>query len=147
MSRDERPLAVHAAAMTGSTEEPTAAPRALRQELGAAFERAAERHLTAAGLVVVARNFRCKAGELDLVCLEGEVLVIVEVRLRRRNDFGGALASVTAAKQRRLRRATLYFLLREPRWRGHRLRFDVVAARSVGAGAPAPLWVRDAFRP
>lgn len=133
--------------MTVSTKGPAGTPRASRRELGSAFERAAERHLTAAGLAIIARNFRCKAGEIDLVCLEGDVLVIVEVRLRRRNDFGGALASVTPAKQRRLRRATLYFLLREPRWRRHRLRFDVVAARDFGAAAPAPLWVRDAFRP
>jgi len=95
--------------------------------------------------VIVARNFRCRAGELDLICREGDVLVVVEVRMRRRADFGGALASVSAAKQRRILLATQYFLLLDPRWRGLRLRFDVLAWQGGGEDS-TPLWIRDAFR-
>jgi putative endonuclease len=118
---------------------------------GAAAEDCAALFLQARGLTVIARNLRCKAGELDLVCLDGEMLVIVEVRLRSRPDFGGATASVTAHKQRKLIRATRFFWQREPAWRTRILRFDVVALGSLspnGSSNAAPHidWIKDAFR-
>jgi len=124
-----------------------------KTELGAAAERRAAAFLQTRGLHVLARNLRCKAGELDLVCLEGEVLVIVEVRLRGRADFGGALASVTPHKQRKLLRATQYFWQRNADWRARMLRFDVLALRTASAGLESGSdagtdieWIRDAFR-
>jgi putative endonuclease len=118
---------------------------------GAAAEDCAALYLQAKGLSVIARNLRCRAGELDLVCLDGEVLVIVEVRLRSRADFGGATASVTAHKQRKLIRATRFFWQREPAWRTRMLRFDVVALGSLAPNAAANAaphieWIKDAFR-
>ena len=62
------------------------------------------------GLKVVARNYRCRGGELDLVCREGRTLVFVEVRLRASHAFGGAAASITPAKQRRLILAARHYL-------------------------------------
>lgn len=118
-----------------------------RQLLGAAAEDLAARFLEAQGLDIVARNFRCKAGELDLVCTAGELLVVIEVRRRTHAGFGGAAASVGAAKQLRIRRATQYFLLRERQWRQRRLRFDVIALSGGRTGAPVIDWIRDAFRP
>lgn len=116
-------------------------------ELGAAAERCAAEFLVARGLTVLARNLRCRSGELDLVCLDAEVLVIVEVRQRSRSDFGGATASVTAHKQRRLLRATRFFWQRRPDWRARILRFDVVALRTAVAGVePEIEWIKDAFR-
>jgi len=114
---------------------------------GAGAEARAAEFLEAHGLVILARNLRCRAGELDLVCLEGEVLVIVEVRHRAREDFGGAAASVTAHKQRKLIRATRFFWQRQRDWRARVLRFDVVALRPAAPGrAPEIEWLRDAFR-
>lgn len=110
---------------------------------GRGGERLAERHLAARGLVMLGRNVRCKAGELDLVCLDGEVLVIVEVRWRSGRRFGGAAASVRAAKQRRIVRAARYLLMREPCHRSRRLRFDVVCLQG---DPPRIEWIRDAFR-
>lgn len=75
---------------------------ALTQAAGSAAEEQAARFLAGRGLRVVARNFRVRGGEIDLICQEGGVTVFVEVRLRRRADFGGAAASITVAKQRRL---------------------------------------------
>ena len=95
----------------------------------------------------VARNFRCRAGELDLVCSADDLLVVIEVRQRSRERFGGAAASVGATKQRRIRRATAYFLLRERQWCRHRLRFDVIAVSGDTDVAPVVDWIRDAFRP
>ena len=62
------------------------------------------------GLKVGARNYRCRGGELDLVCCEGRTLVFVEVRLRASHAFGGAVASITPAKQRRILHAAQHYL-------------------------------------
>ena len=113
---------------------------------GAASEQLAAEYLQAQGLVVVARNLRCKAGELDLVCLDGGVLAIVEVRQRARADFGGALASVTANKQRKITRAARFFLQRRAAWRNHPMRFDVVGVQGLPDGTHRLAWIKDAFR-
>ncbi len=114
-------------------------------ERGAAAEALVASYLEARGLTIVARNLRCAAGELDLVCLDGELLVIVEVRQRVRRDFGGSLASVTLHKQRKLIRATRFFWQRRPDWRDRILRFDVVGL-SGPADSPQIEWIKDAFR-
>jgi putative endonuclease len=56
------------------------------------------------------RNYACKAGELDIVALDAHTLVFIEVRARKSADFGGAAASVTLAKQQKVRRAAAYYL-------------------------------------
>ena len=113
---------------------------------GAASERLAADYLQTRGLTVVARNLRCRAGELDLVCLDSAVLAIVEVRQRTRVDFGGALASVDRSKQRKIIRAARFFLQRRTEWRGRTIRFDVVGVEGLPDGAYRILWIRDAFR-
>ena len=117
-----------------------------RVQRGAASERLAAEYLQAQGLAVLARNVRCRAGELDLVCLDGGVLAIIEVRQRVRIDFGGALASVTWRKQRRIIRATQFLLQRQAQWRRRVLRFDVLAVEGVPDGAHRIVWIKDAFR-
>jgi putative endonuclease len=116
--------------------------RALR---GAAAEQLAAEYLLERGIKIVARNLRCKAGEIDLVGLDGEVIIIVEVRQRESLDFGGALCSVTASKQRKILRAARFFLQRESNWRGHALRFDVLALQGA-LRAHRITWIKDAFR-
>jgi len=77
---------------------------------GREAEALAARHLEGHGLRVVERNFRVRGGEIDLICRDGRTLVFVEVRLRSRNDFGGAGASITATKRRRIILAAQHFL-------------------------------------
>jgi putative endonuclease len=115
-------------------------------ECGAAAEAAAADFLQTQGLLVLARNLRCKAGELDLVCLHEGVIVIVEVRQRTASGFGGALASVTWRKQRKLIRTTEFFRQRQPAWRARALRFDVIAVQGRPDGTHEMQWIRDAFR-
>jgi putative endonuclease len=115
-------------------------------ECGAAAEAAAAGYLQSQGLLVLARNLRCRAGELDLVCLDRGVIVIVEVRHRATSGFGGALASVTRRKQRKLIRATEFYWQRRPAWRACALRFDVIAVSGRPDGTHEMDWVRDAFR-
>jgi putative endonuclease len=117
-----------------------------RQQQGMAGEALAARYLEERQLVVLVKNFRCKAGEIDLICVAADTLIIVEVRQRSGAAFGGALASVGAAKQRRILRATQYYLLRHAQWRHHRIRFDVVALHGAASGTQRIEWIRDAFR-
>lgn len=97
----------------------------LRQAQGRDWERAALLHLTRQGLTAVEENFRCKGGEIDLVMRDGATLVFVEVRQRADTGHGGAAASITPAKIRRLVRAAQAYLLRFPATPP--CRFDVVA--------------------
>ncbi len=96
-----------------------------KQISGRAGEDAALAHLEQNGLSLLQRNFRCKGGEIDLVMQEGSTLVFVEVRKRADTSYGGAAASVTPHKQRRLILAAQIYLQR------YRMqpacRFDVVA--------------------
>lgn len=62
------------------------------------------------GLAIVARNFRRRFGEIDLIARDADTLVFVEVRLRTRDDYGGAAASITAAKRARLTKAAELYL-------------------------------------
>jgi putative endonuclease len=117
-----------------------------RLQRGAASEHIAAAYLEARGLVVLARNLRCKTGELDLVCLDHAVLVIVEVRQRASVDFGGAPASVNRRKQRKIIRATRFFSQRQAQWRDRALRFDVVALDGLPDRAHRIVWIKDAFR-
>lgn len=99
--------------------------RTEKQITGSAGEDAALAHLEQNGLTLLQRNFRCKGGEIDLVMTERATLVFVEVRKRADTRHGGAAASVTAHKQRRLILAAQIYLQR------YRMppacRFDVVA--------------------
>jgi putative endonuclease len=108
-------------------------------------EHLAARYLESRGLVIIARNLRFKVGELDLVCLDDLVLVIVEVRQRRNDDFGGALASITHWKQRKLIRAAQCFLQRAKEWSHLPMRFDVVAITGLPHQDPEIEWVKQAF--
>ncbi len=118
----------------------------LRRQRGGEAETLAAEYLSARGLEVLARNIRCKGGELDLLCRDGELLVVVEVRQRSRHDYGGALASITWRKRRKIIRATRYLLKTAPQWRNRRLRFDVIGLQGLPERAPELEWIKDAFR-
>jgi putative endonuclease len=77
---------------------------------GAAAEKRAADYLQQAGLTLLARNYRCRFGEIDLIMQDGASLVFVEVRLRQRSDFGGAAASIDQRKQAKLIRTAQVYL-------------------------------------
>jgi putative endonuclease len=115
--------------------------------IGRRGEDTALRHLESAGLSLLERNYRCRGGEIDLVMREGETLVLVEVRLRNSDEFGGAAASVGRGKQRRVALAAKHLLLTRPAYRRMPARFDVVAIERVAPGGAVEIrWIRDAFR-
>ena len=106
---------------------------------GVAAEELAARYLVTQGLHIVARNYRCRFGEIDLIARDGEALVFVEVRLRRSGRFGGALASITRAKQKKLMataRCYLSGLRAVPSCRFDAILLDALDARRIE-------WLRD----
>lgn len=100
-----------------------------QNDSGAKAERLAAAFLEARGLAIVERNYRRRCGELDLVARDGCTLVFVEVKLRRGQAFGGAVASITAAKQARLIKAAGLYLAGLPRTPS--CRFDAVLLDSL----------------
>ena len=112
---------------------------------GLAGERAAEGALSAAGLAVIARRFRCRRGEIDLVAWDGSVLVFVEVKTRAGVAHGTPAESVDARKRARMAGAAAVWLSRCPA-PPPPCRFDVVEVRDAPRGGLATHHVRDAFR-
>ena len=113
-----------------------------RDVSGKQAEDLAARFLVKRGLTVLARNFRCHGGEIDLVCRDGKAIVFVEVRLRRNPGFGGAGASITPTKQRRIILAAQHYLAAHAR-ADNDCRFDCILLDGISENRLD--WVRDAF--
>ena len=107
--------------------------------IGDRAEESAARFLEQRGFAVLTRNFRCRGGEIDLVCRDGRTLVFVEVRLRRNATYGGAGASITVAKQRRIILAAQHYLAANAKANDD-CRFDCVLLEGDSIE-----WIRDAF--
>ena len=86
--------------------------------LGRFGEERAAAHYRAHGYAVLERNWRCAAGEIDLICARGRTLVVCEVKARSRTTHGHPLEAVTPAKQRRLRRLAAAYLRSQDRQLG-----------------------------
>ena len=104
---------------------------------GAAAETRAAEFLVRQGLLILERNFRVKGGELDLIARDGLTTVFVEVRQRASSDYGGAAASITRTKQRRLILAARHWLQRHGECA---CRFDCVLI-----DGEQMQWLQDAF--
>jgi putative endonuclease len=115
-----------------------------RLRCGADGEDVAAAFLRARGLTIVERNFRCRAGEIDVIALDGRTIVFGEVRTRRGRAHGSALESVTAAKQRQVARVASFYLARH-HLHAHPVRFDVVSVE-MRAFTVAITHLADAFR-
>lgn len=120
------------------------------KEAGMRAEALSAEFLRRAGLRILARNWRCRHGEIDLVAEDGDTLVFAEVRLRRPGLFGGAAESITAAKRARLLAAASLYAARlrqrpspVARMRERPMRFDVLLLDSLAP--PRIEWIRDAF--
>ena len=110
---------------------------------GNAAEDQALQLLQQRGLALIARNWRCRAGELDLVLRDGDTVVVAEVRSRASSEFGAAAETVDARKQRKLVAAARLFLAGRPELADRPVRFDVVALD----GPKKIEWLQGAFEP
>ena len=73
------------------------------RELGNITEHFAEQYLVHQGLTLIDKNVYCRQGEIDLIMQDGETLVFIEVKYRKNNHYGGAIAAISAAKQKKLK--------------------------------------------
>jgi putative endonuclease len=92
------------------------------------------------GLKLVARNYRCRFGEIDLVARDGKTLVFVEVRMRASDRFGGAAASITAGKRHKLLRTARHYLAGTTRTPA--CRFDALLVNGADNSVE---WLKNAF--
>ena len=113
-----------------------------RRQIGAGAEDRAAQYLCTAGLALLHRNYRCRMGELDIVARHGQVLVVAEVRLRSTTRYGGAAASITRSKQRRIVLATRHLLARYPSLQKLPVRFDALLVPHDDGPIK---WLRGAF--
>lgn len=108
---------------------------------GLAAEKIAETYLIANGLKVVARNYHCRFGEIDLIMQSASTLVFVEVRLRKNKHFGSAADSITHLKQQKLLLTAQHYLQQHGE---QTCRFDVVLL-SNGLNSQ-PEWIQNAIQ-
>ena len=108
---------------------------------GLASEKKAETFLTGQGLKLIANNYHCRHGEIDLIMQDGKTLVFIEVRLRTNHRFGNAASSITLHKQQKITRTAQHYLQQ------HNIdmpcRFDALLLNS--ANNTDIQWIRNAF--
>ena len=118
-----------------------------RVKLGRWGEKRAERFLRGKGFRILARSFSCRAGELDLVMVDGDgVMVFVEVKTRADEAFSPVEAAITARKRQRMTRAARYFLATHD-IQDRPCRFDVVTVVLGRSGGPQIRHYESAFVP
>ena len=109
----------------------------LNHATGQAAEDTAAGYLKKQGCRILARNWHCRYGEIDLIMQHGETLLFVEVKFRRSNAFGGAAYSITPAKLAKLQRSAEYYL--QTQHINPPCRLDAVLLQ----GAQAPQWIQN----
>jgi putative endonuclease len=113
--------------------------------VGAQAEDFAYAYLQRQGLHLVARNYRCRMGEIDLILQENQSLVFVEVRYRKAGGQTSSVESIDYFKRQRLIKTASYYLQTHRLYDALACRFDVVAVTSEGDNFKLE-WLKDAFR-
>jgi len=114
------------------------------KEFGKSGEELAAKHLTKLGYKVLEKNYRTKAGEIDIVAQDGEILVFVEVKSRRDKSYGPPEIKVDYHKMRQITRAALLYLVRKKKSNSP-CRFDVVGISAPQGEAVEVTVIKDAF--
>ena len=116
----------------------------MQQKTGAYYERRAKNFLLSRMWRLVAKNYSCRIGEIDLIMqnFSKSHLIFVEVRYRHSNNYGGSINSVDIVKQRKIINTSLRFLQHHPQYYEQNLRFDVICFDKLGK----LYWIKDAFR-
>ena len=116
-----------------------------RQASGHSWEAVARDYVQTRGLRILKQRYRCRLGELDLVCSDGATIVIVEVRARKKGSLASAIESVDRKKRRKIIMATQHLLMCNPQWNTQPLRFDVFAVSDIDTTTPQFQWMQNAF--
>ncbi len=122
---------------------PFSHPETTRQQ-GQQAERLAQQHLERRGLRLIAQNYRCKTGEIDLIMDDKGCVVFIEVRMRNNHHFGSGADSVDQRKQRKLTNTAQHFLQHHANLAKRPARFDVVSVRKQQHQTEIR-WIENAF--
>lgn len=117
-----------------------------RKKLGQKKELEARLYLQRMGLTLIAQNYHCRYGEIDLIMRDRDDIVFVEVRSRSRRDYGCASETVNQAKQRKLASTAMHFLQKYGWLYTVNCRFDVIAMQRINCEWRLE-WIRNAFLP
>lgn len=112
---------------------------------GRVTEAFAEKYLIEQGLTPIDRNIHCRQGEIDLVMRDDDIIVFVEVKYRKNNNFGGAIEAVSIAKQNKIRHCVAFFF-QQANLNEYNTpcRFDVIALEG-NINQPQVTWLKNAF--
>ena len=113
--------------------------------LGDRAEQLAHEFLLDQGLRPVARNFRSRGGEIDLIMLDRDQLCFIEVKYRHSRAFGGAAYSIPAAKQHKISQAALSYISRYRKFQQLAYRFDALLIQNLAGQQPRIEWIPNAF--
>ncbi len=109
------------------------------------FETLGRDYLCARGLSLLESNYRCRFGEIDLIMRDADSICFIEVRFRKSLNFGGASASITAGKQRKIVKTALFYLGSNRTLQNQALRFDALLIQQQTDGSHDFDWIRNAF--
>lgn len=98
-----------------------------KRQIGADKEQLARRYLEAEGYEILAINYRCRQGELDIVARDGAELVFIEVKYRKNADCGGSMYAISTQKKRNISYCARYYIYKEGIHPDEPMRFDVIA--------------------
>lgn len=110
------------------------------RETGSGYEKLAAGFLEKKGLRILRYNFRCRSGEIDLIATDGVYLIFVEVKYRKDPGSGSSFSAVGRAKQKKISRVAVYYLMKYHKSTDIPCRFDV-----VGIDGNKIHWIQNAF--
>ena len=112
---------------------------------GLRFEDQARGYLQAHGLLLLHSNYRCRFGEIDLIMRDGDTLCFIEVKFRKSLLFGGAAASISAAKQRKIIKTALFYISAHKQLANQATRFDALLIQRQADHSNQINWIQNAF--
>ncbi len=105
----------------------------------------AQQYLSKQGLILIERNFHSRQGEIDLIMLDGDTYIFVEVKYRKRKEFGGAIAAISASKKKKIKHCITFYLQQAGLNEYNTpCRVDVVALEG-DITQPQVTWLKNAF--
>ncbi len=114
---------------------------------GQQAEKIALKFLQTQGLIKIQSNFSCKRGEIDLIMIDNEYLVFVEVRYRKKTQYGHPLETINYAKQKKIINTVQYFLMKHPKYNQFPCRIDAIAINShIQTGQEQIEWIKNAIQ-
>ena len=115
-----------------------------KRRIGSIYEAKACACICAQGGIILERNFRCRTGEIDVICRDGDCIAFVEVKYRKNRRHGYAEDAVNLRKQQTICQVAEFYLLRH-HWTGRPCRFDVIAIDADADGMEQLRWHKNAF--